>query len=99
MVIEKECDVFRATGNISYTCFCTHKRQKPKIQKENLSKLLIHDPRLKSPSQILLNIPSYKTHKPNVQVFDPNNKISQLFLFHDLLSKSENLKINYEKFA
>ena len=99
VVIEKECDIFRELGNISYTCFYTHKRQKAKIQKENLSKLLIHDPCLNSPSQILLNIPSYKTHKPKVQVFDPNNKINQPVLFHDLLSQSEKLKINYEKFA
>ena len=76
VVIEKECDVFKATGNISYACFCTHKTQKPKIQKENLPKLIIHDSRLKSPSQILLNIPSYKTHKPKVQVTQTINKPS-----------------------
>ena len=76
-----------------------HTKDKSQIQKENLPNLLTHEPRLKSPSQILLNIPSYKIHKPKVQVFDPNNKINQPVLFHDLLSKSKKLKINYEKFA
>ena len=37
--------------------------------------------------------------KSEVQIFDPNNKINQLNLFLDLLSKPEKWKINYEEFA
>ena len=36
---------------------------------------------------------------PKIRIFDPNNKINQPNWFLDLLTKSEKLKVNYEKFA
>ena len=40
-----------------------------------------------------------KIQQPKLQSFDPNNKINQLNLLLDLLSKLKKLKINYDKFA
>ena len=80
MVIGKICDVFSATKYLSCTCLYIHKRQNQNIQQENLPRSLTHDPHLTSPSQTLLNFPSYETHKPKIRVFDPNLKINQLIL-------------------
>ena len=63
--------------------------QKSLLTKQNKKKNLTSPIKPKPKTQL-------RPH-PKIRIFDPNNKINQPNLFLDLLSKSEDLKVNYEK--